>query len=133
MFSLSLLSLLSGSYVSAGPLEDLENELKDYPKCLTIVKTAIASKAKPYEVDWSQFDFKNKEDDLKATYLNEAFDRYLGKIVNEKFEIKAALSGKGKLFDEGYQRAQDEYEYFVELRENFSTSWSAAFTKAFME
>ena len=124
ILGLSLISILSSTSAFAGPREDLENELKDDKKCLAIATKAIDNKT--YKVDWSQFNFKNQEEEAHASHVAHALDAYLGKLVNEKYDIKSALSGKGKLYDEGYQRANDEYEYLKDLREDLSNSWSQA-------
>lgn len=114
LLSLSLISLLSSTAAFAGWEEDaLEAAVQDDPKCSRLVKQILTNE---YVVDWTQiwtqFDFKNPDDEKKATLFMYAVDAYCTQRIRELFIVKTALSGQGKLNDAEYRRAVDAYTHF---------------------
>lgn len=96
-----------------------------------IAKTAV--KSKTFEVNWNQFNLKHPIGCTRASNVQKVLDLYLSKLIQEKFEIKGALTRVENPYDVDYLRASDEFEYCKDMRDALDKSWLEALTRAFQK
>jgi hypothetical protein len=90
-----MMGLLVSTYVHAiPPKEVLENDLKDYPKALSVGIQAIEDET--YAPKWHDFDLTNEAERQQAVKLKQAFSGYLNARLSELAKAELGLSGLDK-------------------------------------
>jgi len=133
VYGLTVVSLLWSSSLLAGKKQDaliaLFDTLRDDEKCLTVAKRALGNKKNYYQVEWSaEFNFKDKDDDARATRVAHALDSYFNVLISKAFSAKAKIDSKSQQSE--YEKANTKYNYLIKSRDKTSDAWSQAFTSA---
>ena len=89
------LILFSTFNVSANPLEDLRDQLRNYPRSLTIAEAAIEPDAiyTPKVINWPQhFNLRDEAEHKEAEALRDALVKYFEPQITEKYRVRSTLT-----------------------------------------
>lgn len=119
----------SAAMATVGREEDLLEALDS-----KAAKVALQAINNGYKVNWGEFDFKNPEDDQRATKVQGYLDTVLGRKSINWYNKSANLRLAKPLAysqDPDYQRCDTKYKMHYNQQLTLSDSWSNAMASAY--